>query len=543
MRRLLVRGATRAMACVLAGEHRAFANALRTPRTAQDAALRRIVDGLADTDYGRAHGVRPGDGYDAFRDKLPVVSYDDLAPWVERQAREEGSVLVPGPVRVYEKTSGSSGPAKHVPYTTPLRRAFDRMFRLWLADLLADGPYLSTGRAWISISPRLDAPERTARGVPVGLSSDLDYLEGGWRWLLRRFLVLPPTVAQMRDPEALKRILAGHLVAGRPEIVSVWSPSFLTVLLDWITGHREAVLSDWRTGAIRVEGSVFPLERVVPAIARALERDPIDWRQVLPDLRLVSCWTDGPAAPAAAHLRQRLPWVIFQPKGLLATEAPITVPLAGPGVCVPLVHDVFVELADLSGAIHRVDEAEPGAEYSVIVTPPGGFARYRLGDRVRAGQSIGATRALTFVGRDDDVSDMVGEKLAERFVRGALAGLPLVADSFRVLVPLREPDGRGRYLLVVDRAPAGQDDVPVRLDALLQQAHRYREARRLGQLAPPAVAVLSHAEDRLLDVLASRGIRRGAIKPSCLVGDPEVSQDLLDSRWNGREVPVRESAG
>jgi hypothetical protein len=527
MRRLLVRSGSRALTVALARGRRDFARALCSPRAAQDLALRPIVDGLATTDYGRAHGIRSGDGYAEFRDKLPVVDYDDLAPWVERQMREDGSILVPGPISVYEKTSGSGGPAKYVPYTAALRRAFDRMLRLWLADILAGGPPLATGRVWISVSPRLDARETTPRGVPIGLASDLDYVVGAWRWLIRHFLVLPPALARVRNPEAFKRVLAAYLVVGRPEVISVWSPSFLTVLLDWIAERRDDLLADCRGRAVRAGRRVFPLPSLASDVVRALEADPIDWRRVLPDLRLVSCWADGPAAVAAAHLCQRLPWATIQPKGLLATEGPITVPLGCPAVCLPLINEVFLELADEAGGIHRIDEVEPGAEYSVIMTVPGGFARYRLGDRVRVGERIGATPSLAFVGREGEVSDLVGEKLAERFVRSALDALPLGPSRFRALVPLREPDGRGRYVLLLDRAPDSRVGLSDHLDTLLQEAHRYREARRLGQLDAPTLAVLPSATDRLLDVLEARGMRRGAIKPTCLVRDPSVGRELL----------------
>src|SRR5688500_9131763 len=102
IRKLLVPGVAQAVRLALAPARGAFVRALGAPRAAQDGALRRILEGLVATDYGRAHRLRSGDGYAAFRDKLPVVGYDDLAPWVERQMREEGSILVPGPVRVYE---------------------------------------------------------------------------------------------------------------------------------------------------------------------------------------------------------------------------------------------------------------------------------------------------------------------------------------------------------------------------------------------------------------------------------------------------------
>ena len=527
MRELFVRGVTRTLGRVLAPGRRDFRDSLCAPRTAQDAVLRSAIDLLAATQYGRVHGIRSDDDYAAFREKLPVVDYEDLAPWVERQMRDEGCILVPGPVSVYEKTSGSSGPAKYIPYTAPLRRAFDRMFRLWLADLLAHGPPMVTGRTWMSVSARLDARETTPRGVPVGLASDVDYLDGAWRWLVRHFLVLPPALARVRDAEAMKRVLAAHLVTGRPEVISVWSPSFITVLLDWIVEHREELLADCRARAVRAGQCTFRLPALASDVVAALEQDRIEWRRVLPDLRLVSCWADGPAAVAAAHLRRQLPWAVLQPKGLLATEAPITLPFGSPSVCLPLISEVFLELADDSGGIHRVDEVVVDREYSVIVTAPGGFARYRLGDRVRVGDPVGATPSLVFVGREGDVSDLVGEKLAEQFVRSALEALPIASTGFRALVPLREPDGRGRYVLLLDQVPVVREGLSDRLDALLQQAHRYREARRLGQLDPPTLAVVPSAAGRLLDALEARGMRRGAIKPTCLVRDPQIGRELF----------------
>ena len=133
---------------------RRFEADLARPAAAQRAALAEIVRDVARTEYGAHHRVRAGDAYDAFCAKLPVVTYEDLAPWIERQMRHEGRALVAAPVRFYAKTSGSSGPAKYVPYTDALVRSFTRLFRLWAHDLLAHGPPLETAKTWLSISPR-----------------------------------------------------------------------------------------------------------------------------------------------------------------------------------------------------------------------------------------------------------------------------------------------------------------------------------------------------------------------------------------------------
>src|SRR5688572_10656407 len=94
-----------------------FMLTLQRPRQAQDRLLQKLVGDLAATEYGRSLGVKAGDGRDEFLGRVPLVNYDDLSEWVERQKRHEGDVLVAEPVLFYEKTSGSSGAAKYIPYT------------------------------------------------------------------------------------------------------------------------------------------------------------------------------------------------------------------------------------------------------------------------------------------------------------------------------------------------------------------------------------------------------------------------------------------
>ena len=56
----------------------------------------------------------------------------------------------------------------------------------------------------------------------------------------------------------------------------------------------------------------------------------------------------------------------------------------------------------------------------MIVSQKGGLTRYRMNDRVQVAGRYRATPCLRFVGRASEVSDLVGEKLHERFVREAL---------------------------------------------------------------------------------------------------------------------------
>ena len=94
----------------------------------------------------------------------------------------------------YEKTSGSSGAVKWIPYTQSLRQSFNQMFCVWCHDLIKSGPKFSTGKIYACISPQLSPPD-SQNNSSLSLQNDLDYLDGWLYWLLRPWLVMPNQLA------------------------------------------------------------------------------------------------------------------------------------------------------------------------------------------------------------------------------------------------------------------------------------------------------------------------------------------------------------
>ena len=60
-------------------------------------------------------------------DVSTAVASPEIEPWIERIGRGEPNVLTTEPVLMMEKTSGSSGAAKYIPYTRSLRREFQHI--------------------------------------------------------------------------------------------------------------------------------------------------------------------------------------------------------------------------------------------------------------------------------------------------------------------------------------------------------------------------------------------------------------------------------
>lgn len=485
------RAVLRAVPAALAPAAARFRWALRHPERTQEALRRQVAREAARTAYGQHHGVRG----EADFDRLPVAAWSDLEPWLQRQRREEGPVICARPVRVYEPTSGSSGAPKLVPYTDRLRRGFAEMFAVWAYDLLRHGPRLNTGRLYLSVSPSLGAPRVSEAGVPIGLEDDLAYLDGWLSSVVRRFQVGPDTPRHETATAFMDAVSMRLLAEPALEVFSVWSPSFLEVLLDHMARHR-----------VRLAAHLPAARRSLVCAGAAP-----DWRQIWPQLALVSCWDQGPARGPARRLAQRLPGVLLQGKGLLATEAAVTVPWLRAGGCVPLVQSSVVELLDASGTLRAVTDAVVGERYEVVVSPLGGLPRYRLGDRVEATHTWRRVPCLRFVGRAGGVSDLVGEKLGRAFV-GEVLDRVVGGAGLQMLLPVEGPPAG--YVLLTD-TPLGAGAVD-RVDAALCASHHYGLARALGQLAPLRTVSSPHAARWVADEGARRGVAWGDQKPAAL---------------------------
>lgn len=456
-----------------------FSEALADVAGAQRRALRRILRECAPTEYGRSLGLAQAMDADDYRARVPVSDYERLSPWIERQRAQGGDVIARG-VRTWEPTSGSSGAAKHIPYNAALLGAFRSLFAVWAHDLLASVLRPRSGRTFMSVSSPVAGAE--------GFADDREYLGPLARALVGRFLVMPPRLAAGASAEAWRDALASALLAHPDlEVVSVWNPSYFLILLE----HLEQ-----RQGRR-------------------------DWQALWPRLQLISCWRDAAAAAPAARLAALFPRARLQGKGLLATEAPVSVPLEAAGGCLPLVDEVFLEMEDEAGKPRLLHELETGKEYEVLVSQAGGLLRYRLGDRVRATGFYRGAPCLAFVGRAGGVVDLVGEKLNEAFVAQVLGELAQ-AGAFCTLVPVQPEHGaRPYYRLLTDDPRPGLEQ---ELDAALMRAFRYREARSLGQLDALRATRRPDMRRAVHDALVAGGMKAGDVKDRALLASPELAR-------------------
>ena len=216
----------------------------------------------------------------------------------------------------------------------------------------------------------------SAGGIPIGFEDDRDYLAAWQRWAVSRLLVVPPQVRQLRSPENARYVTLLYLLnccrpGGDLRVESDVSHG--------IVGGCAAVVGSDVHGPARWPRTTATTERnptIYSSHCRGTHRRADELRGIFagshdtsqkldacwPRLALVSCWADASSAMYVPPLRATLPKVALQPKGLLATEGVVSLPLVGATGSALALRSHFLEFVDV-----RTAETAPAT-----TSPPGG---------------------------------------------------------------------------------------------------------------------------------------------------------------------------
>ena len=518
MHRLLYRTLNHVILSGFRSAAREFEHALAEPEQPQRQILLQLLERNANSLYGKKHGFASIRSVQEYQQRVPVVSYDDLAPWVERIKTGEAGVLTTKPVLMFEKSSGSASAAKYIPYTRTLQAQFRSALGPWITDMYRSFPGLDDGSAYWLVTPLSRERETTVAATPVGFESDTEYFSPVARWILRKAAATPPELARVANLESCIYLTLLYLLQARSlTFISVWNPSFLLILLEKLEHYGDRLVRDLVNG--RTESPLLPV------VARSLRRDAyqaeklkamlrrgcIETAVVWPHLRLISCWTSAESARVVPEIKQRFPGVAIQGKGLLATEGVVSIPIETYEGCVAAVTSHFLEFIDDSGNCRLISELEEGATYSVLLTTGGGLWRYKLGDQVKVKGFAKRTPILEFLGKEDCVSDLRGEKINAFFVANVLADFDSCRSStFAMLAP---SDAAIPHYTLFLESPLCKLDLAHRIDEQLQANPHYAYCRRLGQLGELHLfRVRQGAREAFLKHCEALGQRAGAVK-------------------------------
>lgn len=376
----------------------------------------------------------------------------------------DGKNLTHEKVKFFETTSGSTGAKKQIPYTKSLLNAFQNMFLLWAHDLVFhSGLRLKSGKFFMSVSPKI--------GDESG--DDRKYLSPVLNFLLSPFLVSHPDNHHAKTgDDFLEKVATDLKKAHDLEIISVWSPTYLLSLLEKIPQP--------------------------------------EW----PELKLISCWADAQAEKPADILEKKFPGVMIQGKGLLSTEAPITIPWTEAGGQIPLLTETLIELLD-GDEIIPLHEAKLEKEYIVLTSQFNGYLRYNTQDRVRITGHYFKTPIFKFLGRTGQTCDLAGEKFSDEVLRE-------IFPEHILFVPQNR-----RYVVLTSSSAL--------IEQRLLSIFHYDLARKLRQLDEVKVFQVKNPSEVWQKFCQSQGMRLGDIKERILISDLKQAEKFL--AWLEKEYP------
>ncbi len=499
-----------------------FLDCTKHPQTKQEQLLKSFLKRNANSAYGKAYGYENITSISEFQNKLPIVSYDELEPWIKRAAQGEPSVLTTEKILMFERTGGSTSTNKLIPYTQTLRLEFDAMSKPWMANALNNLSGLYGTKTYLSISPATRGQELTAGGIPIGFENETEYLNPLNRWLWKQVLAVPSEIARQTDMHAWKFETSKYLLNCEDlGLLSVWSPTFLIQLCQFMEANLDSLLPKLNP------------KRAQFITAQMNKHGKFVGESIWPHLALLSCWTDGISALFIPELKSYFPKVFIQPKGLLATEGVVSFPLLAPaeeGNASPAlnlgsvlgIQSHFLEFLDadnLKNPAVLAHELQIGKFYSPVLTTGGGLCRYHLRDVVKCNGYFQHTPLITFEGKLDRTSDLCGEKINARQVE---YGLELARTElgikwfFAMLVPVQATPSHYRLYIETDSSEEVVRRAIQILEGHLKSGHHYNYCLSLGQLKPMTFQKVTNGHELYTKALLEKGQRQGDIKPTSL---------------------------
>lgn len=386
-----------------------------------------------------------------------------------------------------ETTSGSTGTKKEIPYTKSLLKSFENMFLLWAHDLVFhSGLRFGSGKFFMSVSPQIGESSK----------DDRKYLSPVLNILLTPFLVSNPNEHKGKTAhDFFMKVSRDLLEAKNLEIFSVWSPTYLLSVLDFMHQNRAAL---------------------------GISQDQ-KLNELWPGLKLISCWTHAQAERPARILQEKFPGVMIQAKGLLLTEAPVTIPWSEAGGNVPLLTETYLEFQNTQGEISLLHELKQDAVYRVITSQHNGYLRYDTQDEVRVTGFYFKTPVLEFIGRTESYCDLAGEKLSDKILREIFSDI----NSPLLFVPDNSQE-LPCYELYLEN-----DETNNWEEALFKNYH-YELARKLGQLKPLRIIKVKELSRKYLEFYQSRGMNLGDIKEKMLMSNLVEAENFR--KWFAKEL-------
>ena len=478
---------------------------MKYPNEVQDELLKRLLHTARPTEIGLRYNFDEIINYDDFRNRVPIHTYEDFFPYIERLMRGEQNILWPTPIKWFSKSSGTTNArSKFIPVS---QEALEECHFKGGKDMLS-----------IYVNNYPDTKIFTGKGLALGGSLQPNNFD-------------PTNSSQYGDVSAV-------IMQNLP----MWAQLIRTPSLE------VALLNDWEEKIVKLAEESVPVNVTsisgVPTwtvllLQHILNREKKSIFEIWPNLEV---FFHGAVAfqPYRKLFRTLIPneqmryWETYNAsEGFFGIQDQS----GSEEMLLMLDYGIFYEFLPVEDS-DRVDakaicldEVEIGKNYAMIISTNAGLWRYNIGDTIKFTSK--SPYRIKISGRTKHFINAFGEEIiienAETAITRACEMTGAVIDNFTAAPVYIEKGKRGGHEWIIEfkKDPHSMGEFTNILDDTLRKINSDYDAKRFHDLALIAPKIHSVKEGTFYNWMKKKGKLGGQNKVPRLSNSREIVEEIL----------------
>ena len=467
-----------------------------------------LVRRAKDTEWGKKYNYQGMHSIDDFKKQVPVSTYEDIFPFIERMMKGEQNVLWPTPIRWFGKSAG----------TTSTRSKFIPVSKESLNDIHSRG-----GKDILVFYLRSYPDSKIFEGRNLAIAGSLKETQSDSKIfhgdisavmvknlpLWAKILNTPDTDITLMENWEEKVDQLANIVCRKNVVTIAGVPSWTALLLKKFleTQDADTIFDIWPNLELFIHGGVsFTPYRHL-------------FSELTPRINYMEIYNASEGFFAIQdNLSKRDEMLLMLDYGIFYEFMPIE------------------EVGKEDPKTVTLDEVKLDKNYALVISTNGGLWRYMIGDTVKF-SSLSPYR-IKVSGRTKHFINAFGEEVivdnAERAVSQACSQTGAIVSDFTAAPVFMEKSNGGahEWLIEFEREPTDFDKFKKVLDTTLREVNSDYDAKRYKDmlLRPPVVHCLPRGT--FYRWMEKRGKLGGQNKVPRLSNTREYVEDILKLTYN-----------
>ncbi|NOS55012.1 MAG: GH3 auxin-responsive promoter family protein [Cyclobacteriaceae bacterium] len=479
---------------------------MKYPHEVQDEVLKKLIAAGRYTQFGQKYSFEDLVNYEDFKKRVPVHTYEQLYPYIERLLHGEQNILWPSEVKWFAKSSGTTNArSKFIPVTSEALedchfKGGKDLYSIFINNYPNTKIFSGKGLA-IGGSCRVNEYDPTSTSRSGAVSAVIMQNLPPWA----EFIRTPSLEVALMDnwEEKIEKLARETARVDVTQIAGV--PTWTVLLLQYILAleKRQSMLEVWPNLEVFFHGAVAfaPYKNL--------------FKSLIPGDQM-KYWETYNASEGFFGIQDQKDsedLLLMLDYGVFYEFIPM--------------EEVDKEFPDAIG----LQDVEIGKNYAIVITTNAGLWRYSIGDTIKFTST--SPYRIRISGRTKHFINAFGEEViienAETAITRACELTGAVIDNFTAAPIYLEKSKRGGHEWIIEfrTQPTSISEFREVLDQTLRKVNSDYDAKRAHDIALVAPKIHSVSEGTFYNWMKKRGKLGGQNKVPRLSNSREFVDDIL----------------